>query len=239
VKYRNTAKFKREEGGEKKESIQIYFFSIQSELKINSVKKEGATMVKKYSFVTVWKVDAPIEKVWDVFTDSLKWPEWWKGVEKVEELNKGDEDGVGAIHRFTWKSALPYRLVFDSRTTKVEKHKRIEGEAFGELEGTGIWTFSQTGKITTIRYNWDVSTTKAWMNALSGLLKPMFEWNHDYVMKSGGIGLAKLLGANLLTSMEEEAQQKDATLPVLASVAGLAASAGVVVFLARRKKPTK
>jgi Polyketide cyclase / dehydrase and lipid transport len=202
------------------------------------VKGDKTVMGKVYKFVTVWKIEAPVEKVWDAITDSLKWPEWWKGVEKVVELEKGDADGIGSLRRYTWKSALPYRLSFDMRLTKMEKYKYLEGDALGELQGKGIWHFKQDGNITTIRYNWDVSTTKAWMNLVSPLLKPAFEWNHDYVMKSGGEGLAKLLGAKRL-STEEERAKKDSNLPVLASVAGLAASAGVVVLLARRKKPDK
>jgi hypothetical protein len=218
--------------------LRLCYRSIQKELKPASSKAKEKAMSKKYSFVTIWKVNAPVEKVWDAITDSLKWPQWWKGVEKVVELEKGDADGIGSVHRYTWKSALPYRLSFDMRLTKMEKYKYLEGEAFGELVGKGIWHFNQTGNITTIRYNWDVSTTKVWMNFLAPLLKPAFEWNHDYVMKSGGEGLAKLLDTKLV-STEEENAKKDPTLPVLAGVAGLAASAGVVVFLARRKKPAK
>jgi hypothetical protein len=38
------------------------------------------------------------------------------------------------------------------------------------------------------------------MNLLAPVARPIFAWNHDYVMRNGGEGLARLLGAPLLTS---------------------------------------
>ena len=47
-------------------------------------------------------------------------------------------------------------------------------------------------------YEWNVATTKRWMNALSPMLGPAFRWNHDWVMRNGGHGIAELTGARLL-----------------------------------------
>ena len=41
-------------------------------------------------------------------------------------------------------------------------------------------------------------TTRAWMNVLAPIARPIFAVNHDYVMRNGGQGLARLLGAPLL-----------------------------------------
>jgi hypothetical protein len=143
----------------------------------------------KYSFVTHWELDAPLGAVWDEIAAPLKWPEWWRGVEQVVEMEKGDPDGVGSLNRYTWKSVLPYRLTFDMRTTRVEKHRRIEGTAAGELQGTGLWTFTDAGSSTVVRYDWIVETTKAWMDVLSPIARPLFAWNHDVVMRWGAEGL--------------------------------------------------
>jgi len=69
----------------------------------------------------------------------------------------------------------------------------MDGRSTGELEGEGRWRLSEEDGITTVRYEWDVSTTKPWMNLLAPLLKPAFAWNHDVVMRQGGDGLRKLL----------------------------------------------
>ena len=38
------------------------------------------------------------------------------------------------------------------------------------------------------------------MNLLAPLGRPIFAWNHDWVMKHGGEGLARLLGARLVVA---------------------------------------
>jgi len=151
-----------------------------------------------YEFITIWHVPAPLAEVWDLIYHSEQWPEWWRGVEKVEKLEDGDANHIGAVHRYTWKSKLPYRLVFDMKTTRIEPLSLIEGEALGELQGQGRWQLSTAREVTTVRYDWNVATTKPWMNFLSPIARPFFAWNHDVVMGWGGAGLAKRLGVSLI-----------------------------------------
>ena len=98
--------------------------------------------MKDYNFVTIWRVASPIESVWNEIYHSTDWPAWWRGVESVREMSKGDESGVGSIHRYTWKSKLPYRLSFDMKTIRVEPPRLLEGIAIGELQGRGQWQLS-------------------------------------------------------------------------------------------------
>jgi len=41
-------------------------------------------------------------------------------------------------------------------------------------------------------------TLSSWMNAVAPIGRPVFHWSHDQVMRNGGRGLARLLGAKLL-----------------------------------------
>ena len=154
--------------------------------------------MKTYDFVTVWRVKAPIESVWNEIYHSGDWPTWWKGVESVVEVRKGDERGVGSIHRYIWKSKLPYRLSFDMETVRVEPPRLLEGIAVGELQGRGLWQLSTESSETIVRYDWNVVTTKRWMNLLSPIARPLFEWNHNVVMTWGAEGLQKGLGASVV-----------------------------------------
>jgi hypothetical protein len=153
--------------------------------------------VASYEFLTTWCVDAPIETVFDVLRDSAGYPRWWKGVQSVELLEAGDDMGLGELDHFTWRSVLPYSLGFDLRVTRVERPYVIEGHATGELEGIGTWRLFG-GQGTAIIYDWRVRTTKPWMNIFGPLARPAFTWNHDFVMRQGGEGLAAELGARLL-----------------------------------------
>ncbi len=151
-----------------------------------------------YSFTTTWVVEAPLEPVWDAIYDTSDWPRWWRGVRRSDELVPRGPDGVGGVTRFTFRSRLPYDLTFDMCSTRVERHVLMEGVATGELAGLGRWRFFRGESTTAVTYEWDVETTARWMNLLTPVARPLFAWNHDHVMKSGGEGLARLLGARLL-----------------------------------------
>lgn len=150
-----------------------------------------------YEFVTTWFLDAPIDRVFSAIEDSARWSEWWDGVRSAELLEDGDEQGVGRLWRYVWRSRLPYDLAFDSRVTRLERPWLIEGRAEGELTGIGRWRLFE-GSGTAVVYEWNVSTSRRWMNALAPVARPLFAWNHDVVMRQGGEGLARLLAAPLL-----------------------------------------
>ena len=150
-----------------------------------------------YRFLTTWCLDTAIERVWDAIYDSAAWPRWWKGVRSAVKLREGDERDVGAVWRYTWRSRLPYNLAFEMETTQVEPPHLLAGRARGELRGTGTWRLFE-GPGTAVVYEWDVETTKDWMNALAPVARPVFAWNHDVVMRQGGESLARLLRARLV-----------------------------------------
>ena len=154
----------------------------------------------RYEFLTTWVLDAPIDGVWDTLYESTRWPEWWRGVERVQVIEPGDGDRVGELARYTWRSRLPYRLEFDMRTDRVERPYLVEGTAQGELSGAGRWRLFDARGTTAVTYEWQVETTERWMNALAPLARPVFAWNHDVVMRAGGEGLARRLGVRLLAS---------------------------------------
>jgi hypothetical protein len=99
-----------------------------------------------------------------------------------------------------WKSLLPYRVGFEITTTRVERPYLLEADAVGELSGIGRWRLYEHGGVTAVIYEWNVATSKAWMNLLAPIARPVFEWNHDWVMARGGEGIAHLLGCRLLSN---------------------------------------
>jgi hypothetical protein len=154
--------------------------------------------VADYSFLTTWLLESPREPVWEAIHDQQRWPEWWRGVEEVHQLRDGGD--VGSVASMVWKSLLPYRVRFEVTTTRVERPRLMEGRATGELAGIGRWRLYEDEGVTAVLYEWHVSTTRPWMNLVAPFARPIFEWNHDWVMARGGEGLARLLGVRLLAS---------------------------------------
>jgi hypothetical protein len=152
----------------------------------------------EYRLVTLWHIDAPLHEVYDAVLESLRWPKWWQGAEYVEQIDGGDEDGIGSVRRYTWKSPLAYKICFDACTTRIEPLAALEAQVSGDLEGTGAWRFSNDKGLTTVCYEWHVRTTKPWMNLLAPVARSLFEQSHCVLMQNGAEGLARFLGARLI-----------------------------------------
>lgn len=151
-----------------------------------------------YNFLTVWKFDAPLERVYNTVHNADEYHLWWKGQSKVETIKRGDALGVGAVKKFKTRSVLPYTLIYTGTVLEVEPLKKVVGTTTGELEGRGTWIFETEKEISIVKYYWVVKTNSLLMNFLTPVMKPIFEWNHDVVMRWGEEGLAKYLGCNLI-----------------------------------------
>jgi uncharacterized protein YndB with AHSA1/START domain len=183
-----------------------------------------------YAFLTVWSVTAPIEQVWEVITGAAEYPAWFPYVTEAQEIQPGDDTGIGSITRSRWRTALPYGFVFDSRVTRVEKPNLLELAASGDLAGTGRWELSEDDGVTTVRYYWTVRLAKSWMNLLAPLARPAFGWNHAVLMNAGGEGLARRLGAQIVRNQSYTAESTSPLLPLFQSAAGTA----LALLVARR-----
>ena len=103
-------------------------------------------------------------------------------------------------YRIAWRSRIPYDLEFEFVVHDLDEPCAMSGEARGELTGTGHWRLFEQNGVTAVTYEWNVRTTKRWMNALAPVARPIFEYNHNVVMRWGGEGLARRLGCNLLAA---------------------------------------
>lgn len=150
----------------------------------------------QFDLVTLWRIGSSLADVWDAIIQPGHWPQWWPGLEAVVELDGGGADGMRNLRRFIWKGVLPYRLVTDIRTVRLEPLRLIQGEASGDVLGTGIWRFASEDGITVVRHEWRVRATAPWLLVLATLAHPLVCWNHGKIMEWGAIGLARRLGAN-------------------------------------------
>jgi Polyketide cyclase / dehydrase and lipid transport len=150
-----------------------------------------------YHFVSTWRLQAPIEQVWEEIFHTERWPSWWKYVHRVDQLDPGDADGLGKRQHLVFTTRLPYRLGFDIQVRHIQPPSTLEAVATGELDGVGRWTLTPDDSGTLVRYDWDVRTTKWWMNLAAPVARPVFTWNHDALMREAAQGLANRLDAEL------------------------------------------
>jgi hypothetical protein len=154
-----------------------------------------------YRFLTTWLLRAERQAAWDVLSDCLAWPEWWRGVESVAELDPGGERREGSLYRVAWRAPLvPYRVRFDFHVAEVDEPVRMAGSATGTLDGRGTWRLFESDGVCAVTFDWEVVTTRPWMAALAPVARPLFTESHDRLMRRGGEDLARRMGVALLAA---------------------------------------
>ena len=140
-----------------------------------------------YYFETRWRMRASLEEVCALLQDGGSLCEWWPDVYlSVREI----EPGVFTLHTRGW---LPYTLYWNFKMVETNLPYGFTIQAWGDLEGTGVWTFTPDGEWTNILYQWTVHAHKPLLRYFSFLLKPLFQTNHRWAMARGEESMAREL----------------------------------------------
>jgi hypothetical protein len=144
-----------------------------------------------YSFRAEWRVLGTLQEVSDILEEPAALPRWWPSVYlEVEEIERGDERGVGRRARLHTRGWLPYTLRWELTVTESRAPRGFSIEAKGDLAGSGRWTFEESGAWTLVTYDWNVRAEKPLLRALSPLLRPVLAANHRWAMRRGEESLA-------------------------------------------------
>ncbi len=136
-----------------------------------------------YHFITHWQIKGRIQTVYDVLTDGANYARWWKPAYVSSEEIKPN------VIRSKVRAKLPYTLTFVTEPVRENAPYEIEIKSSGDLVGTGLWTLKREGEFVLLEFTWGVRAEKPWVRYLSSFLKPLFRWNHDWVMSTGGKAL--------------------------------------------------
>lgn len=154
-----------------------------------------------YMFETEWVLTAPIDEVFELISHPEDYSSWWPGVRDSRLIAAGDAQGVGRIGAYTIRSPWGYKMRFEAKAIEVDRPNRVITVVRGDLVGTGTHYLQARDNGTHVRFDWYVSTTKKWMNAIAGIARPGFSFAHRYVMYNGCDGMAQALGGRLVTAM--------------------------------------
>jgi hypothetical protein len=154
-------------------------------------------MAARYSFVTRWRVAVPAAEAWQEVERMLR-PGvgrlWWPALTLPMPPRRLI---VGERMVLAVRSPLGYSLRMRLQLTEVEPGHAIAAVSDGDLRGNGRVTVDAEGPAASvITFHWDVETRRAWMNVTAGLLRPVFERAHAFVMARGERGLREALAAD-------------------------------------------
>ena len=164
---------------------------------IDRVERDKEGSMKNYRFQTVWWTSAGIDRIWEALANYAAWPTWWRGIQTVEVLRRGDGSGVGTVLHQRWRSRLPYTLVFDLEMLRIESGRVLEGRASGDLEGTCRWTLFPVNGGMEIRFDVDVRTGRWWMNLPIPFAPRVVRASFETIMRWGREGLERRLGMSV------------------------------------------
>jgi hypothetical protein len=162
----------------------------------------------EYHFLTQWRVQGPVDLIYDILLRRDHYPRWWSDV-FLEAVSEGATPvgEVGDLVRLHTQGRLPYTLRWTAETTAADRPHRIEIRARGDFEGRGIWTLSQDGPETVAVYDWALRVQKPLIRWLSFLLNPLFSWNHRWAMARGQVGLQAEINRRRETTARREASR--------------------------------
>ena len=145
-----------------------------------------------YSFVTDWRFDAPLTEVWAELDVAERYIEWWPSIIAYRDLTP-EIHGLGARAERVVRGRLPYALRYTTEVTSYIPPQEIAYKAVGDLTGQGRFVLDEYSSQTRVLFYWNVTTSGFWLNLLAPALKPLFAWNHNWVMAQGQRGLADRL----------------------------------------------
>jgi hypothetical protein len=152
-------------------------------------KEKRKMAANDYHFITHWRVQGTAQEVIEIMADAPSLTRWWTSVYlDVQELAKGDANGIGKRVSLYTKGWLPYTLRWQFRVTEATADT-FTLVAEGDFEGRGIWTFAQDGDYVDITYDWLIAANKPILKTISFILKPLFSMNHLWAMQQGEISL--------------------------------------------------
>jgi hypothetical protein len=160
------------------------------------VAAPGTTSALEFAFIDEWALAAEPSVVWSVLRRIEGWPQWWPSVRSVIPL---PAPGDGAPRwEFTFRTRLPYSMVFDATLVREEPSAEVEWQVTGRVAGRGICGVRAVDGGTFVWWDWLVTPQLSWMRLLTPIARPVFSWNHKELMDEGAGALARQLGTRLL-----------------------------------------
>jgi uncharacterized protein YndB with AHSA1/START domain len=139
-----------------------------------------------YRFQNVWRLTHDARSVYEALADGERYPEWWPQVREAKRL---DEDTGEVI----CQSVLPYRLRMVARRVVSDPVAlRLRAALSGDLVGWAEWQITPSGSGSVARFSQQVDTT-GFLRRATPLARPIFNWNHEVMMRGGERGLQGLL----------------------------------------------
>jgi len=142
---------------------------------------------------TRWRIGGRPAEIYDVIADADALSRWWPAVHlEARLLERGAPDGTGLTVEARSRGWLPLTQRWRYRVTEAARPARLAVAVGGDLEGTAVWTLSQTaadGPYVDVRFELTVRPRRPLAGALWLLLRPLVVANLRWAMARGELSL--------------------------------------------------
>ncbi len=197
-----------------------------------------------YHLVNHWRVYGTVEEVSEIFgRPGSELPRWWPAaLFDAEDIEPGDENGVGRSFAIRARGWLPfYSLFLQFTALEVQTPNHYILGVAGDLHGTAAWTFEQDGDMVNVSFDWRVTVVQPLLQRLGVLIRPLFISNHGWIMLQGERSLVLELlrrntpDADQYAIPEPPGAARLPLKPLLAANAAVAGAGALAVWRLRRR----
>jgi hypothetical protein len=183
--------------------------------------------VARYRFVTDMRLGAPIESVYDAIAAPDGWVGDWVDAVTVRREAPGEHDGRGARFAATVRAPAGYELSATIETVDAARPTHLRMRSSGDLEGGGVWELRRLTSGTDVRFTWDVTTRHRWLNLLTPVARPLFEWSHGVVVRNATDAAAAHLGTEVLRFRSRPAARRRGRRAAAVAIVAAAVTTGI------------
>ncbi len=157
----------------------------------------------EYALTSSWRVQGTVQEVYDIVSDADGLDQWWpSGFLRVDVLERGDDVGLGKRLEVVTKGWLPYTIHWQQLVTQIDPPNGFTIEVNGDFDRRGVWSFRQDGASVRVDFDWRINSEKPLLRFGSPILKPLFTWNHRWIMARGEVSLNLELLRRRVTTLE-------------------------------------
>ena len=144
-------------------------------------------MSHRYVLHSEWHIAATPDDVYAALADVAAYPRWWPQMRRARSI----DDHSGEL---TCRSLLPYDVTFViEREIEDPVTRVLRGRLSGDLTGDSQWTVAAGGAGAVAVLDEDLVVGKGLLRAAGVVTRPALKFNHGLMMRSGEIGLRRLL----------------------------------------------
>ena len=146
-----------------------------------------------YSFHDRWMVHSEIETVAGFLANPENLPTWWPQFQLAQQTDSQLSGYLGRQFNVVVRGFLPYKLKLEFQVDSVSFPEQFSVVIGGDVVGRGTGKLSRVNGAIQIDFTLDLTLERTSLRWMSLLLRPLMALQHQFVMASGGVALAKAL----------------------------------------------